>query len=187
VADLWGDTYWEAKPEVEEVEPEWMADVKKVAIAEQEERQQISTFQVQHGTKEAPTKSGVGGDQWSAKAWSNLPIEGKAELAGLLRDCEQALKWPRSVLLIIVAMIAKPGGGQRPISLTAALYRLWARIRRPRIAEWEDGFVGFWDTAVRGSSPLRAALLRELFGEICTTLGVPVANLLWDMEKFSTL
>jgi hypothetical protein len=30
-------------------------------------------------------------------------------------------------------------------------------------------------------------LLRELFGEICTTLGVPVANLLWDMEKFYDL
>ena len=42
----------------------------------------------------------------------------------------------------------------------------------------------FWGKAVRGSSCLRAALLRSAFGESALAAGAAAVHLLWDIAKF---
>ena len=46
------------------------------------------------------------------------------------------------------------------------LYRIWSRTRKQFATEWCDAKAGFWDDAVRGSSPLQAALHRLVADEL---------------------
>eukprot|EP00975_Prorocentrum_lima_P015192 3221432-Prorocentrum_lima.AAC.1 len=50
--------------------------------------------------------------------------------------------------------------------------------------EWEAEWAGFWDTAVRGSSALRAALVRRLAWEVAVAGGKDVVQVFFDAEKF---
>ena len=72
----------------------------------------------------------------------------------------------------------KPLEGERPIGLTAMLYRLALRLRKALVSEWDDKRAGFWDDAVKGSSPLRAAILRSLRVEVSTLLGLEAVGIL---------
>ena len=68
---------------------------------------------------------------------------------------------PAQALLVYVRLSPKAAGGERPIGLTAMLYRLALRLRKALVSEWDDKHAGFWDDSVTGSSPLRAAILRS--------------------------
>ena len=43
---------------------------------------------------------------------------------------------------------------------------------------------GIWDDAVKGSSPLQAAILRSLRVEVSTLLGLEAVAILWDVSAF---
>ena len=45
-------------------------------------------------------------------------------------------------------------------------------------------FAAFWDDAIRGSSPLRAAALRYLRVEVSKILGFECIGILWDISAF---
>eukprot|EP00969_Alexandrium_andersonii_P041118 1802968-Alexandrium_andersonii.AAC.1 len=65
---------------------------------------------------------------------------------------------PPQCLANLVAMLAKPSGGERPIALMPMVYRIVAKIDRAEsIGAWEQQRAGFWDHALAGSSALRAA------------------------------
>ena len=132
----------------------------------------------------APRQSGLGADQWGVSDWAQLPFEAKRDLAAMLNTVEETLSWPRQVLLNLVALLPKPAGGDRPIVLTASLYRLWSRLRKFLVSSWESEHRDFWDTAIKGSSALMAAILREAKNEICHHLDIDVIQFLWDGEKF---
>ena len=73
------------------------------------------------------------------------------ELTRLLQDLDEGLCWPSQVLQVLLAIIRMPTGGERPIALTAGLYRLFFKVRKPVVAKWEKAKAGFWDSAVKGS------------------------------------
>ncbi len=52
------------------------------------------------------------------------------------------------------------------------------------LADWDEKVSGFWDDAVKGSSPLRAAILRSLRVEVAKILGYEAVGLLWDISSF---
>ena len=64
------------------------------------------------------------------------------------------------------------------------LYRLIMRLKKVLLSEWDEKFAGFWDDAVKGSSPLRAAILRSLRVEVAKILGYEAVGLLWDISAF---
>ena len=64
------------------------------------------------------------------------------------------------------------------------LYRVIIKLRRPIIGDWEDQHHGFWDSAVKGSSPLRAALARALRMEAGVAMGFVAVGGLWDVAAF---
>eukprot|EP00959_Pyramimonas_sp_CCMP1952_P087706 1835184-Pyramimonas_sp.AAC.1 len=57
-------------------------------------------------------------------------------------------------------------------------------MRGDLIHEWTAEHTDFWDSAMRKSSALQAALLREVCHEIAGALHFGSASLHWDMEKF---
>ena len=66
----------------------------------------------------------------------------------------------------------------------AMLYRLWTKIRRPKIIQWELAHQGPWDAVAKGSSALRAGLLSLLRDEIVIRFGMESLIRFWDMKKF---
>ena len=113
-----------------------------------------------------------------------LPEPAKQALVDLLTQVEQELVWPATILLNLIILLAKPNGGERPIALIAILYRIWVRMRKPELEVWEAARAGHWDSAVQGSSALKAALRRALADEMAIATDLAVISVLWDLEKF---
>ncbi len=74
----------------------------------------------------------------------------------------------------------------RTVATMASVYRVIMRLCGDDIVEWDTTKAGFFDTAVAGSSALRAHLLRSLEVEVAATEGHSIAHILWDMEKSMT-
>lgn len=129
-------------------------------------------------------KTGLGLDHWDPRELKGLPKEGKQELVDMLSRIETLQVWPIQSMSAIIALLGKPQGGERPITLLVMLYRIWSKIRKADVASWEAARVGFWDTAIRGNSALRIASLRRLKNEFAVAKFDSTAALLWDCEKF---
>ena len=50
---------------------------------------------------------------------------------------EAHLCLPRLLNLLIIIFLRKPTGGFRPIGLFPGLIRLWGRVRRQHVREWQ--------------------------------------------------
>eukprot|EP00973_Karenia_brevis_P089731 12399189-Karenia_brevis.AAC.1 len=60
------------------------------------------------------------------------------------------------------------------------LYRLRTKIRKEHLVRWKSPRDGPWDTAIKGSSALRASLDMHI-GAILE--GQAILTTYWDMEK----
>ena len=80
--------------------------------------------------------------------------------------------------------VPKPKDGDRALGITATLYALYGAITQPALDDWSGARAGFWDTAVRGSSSLRAALLRVLLAEVNAGDGICGAYAFSDFRSF---
>ena len=124
--------------------------------------------------RSAPPKAALGADQWRPHDWSSLPDEGVEELRDILVQVARKVRWPAQALRNVAVFPGNPTTppSERSITLTAGLYRLWCKLRRPAVQSWENVAAGFWDKAVAGSSALQAAIQRELHHEVANHMGV---------------
>ena len=176
--------YWGSR--VPDEQTDWIQEVRTVALQQQRDMpvEPIELCQVQEAIAGSPAKTGVGSDLWRVKQWHVLPDEAKQMLADIMNGMEDSLSFPVQALLNVIAMLGKSTGGERPICLTTSIYRCYSRIRKTWVSSWESERAGFWDAAVKTSTPLKAALIRELLNEVSVNLKLSVAEILWDMEKF---
>ena len=177
--------YWKGQGEAPDW-PDWLEELRleaKRQVAEAD-RDCISLDQVKTAIQKAPAQAGLGLDSWRPRDWEGLPPDLLGELTQILQEIEAGVVWPSQVLQVLLAFIPKPTGGERPIALTAGLYRLFFRIRKPVVAKWEEAKAGFWDSAIKGSDALRTAISRAVKNEVCIELGKPAVQICWDMEKF---
>ena len=134
--------------------------------------------------KSYPDKKGRGIDAWSTNFLAILPDEVLSGFVSTLNAAQCNLCWPIQVLLNLVSLIPKPLGGERPISKTPMLYRLWSVTRAEGVKSWAAANVGEYDFAAAGRSALYSSSARCLTNEIAVLSGQHTASLLWDMEKF---
>ena len=78
--------------------------------------------------------AGQGPDHLVLKHWAFLPDEALRQLALIISMMEQGAV-PARALLVYVGLIPKATGGERPIGLTAMLYRLALRLRKAVVSE----------------------------------------------------
>ena len=81
------------------------------------------------------------------KLWANLPEASLRQLMLILHFMEDG-RLPMQTLMVLIGLLPKPKGGERPIALTAKLYRSTIKLRKPVIGEWQDQAHGFWDSAI---------------------------------------
>ena len=112
----------------------------------------ITLEQVREAIKASKSNTVPGYDQWKPADNKRLPLEGLQDITAILNHIEDTKSWPLQVLLNLVAFLGKPGEtfAERPITLTAGLYRVYCQVRRDEIRSWGNTHSGFWDKAVRG-------------------------------------
>eukprot|EP00959_Pyramimonas_sp_CCMP1952_P134065 2804572-Pyramimonas_sp.AAC.1 len=125
-----------------------------------------------------------GVDNISVNDTVRLPIGGRNRLVELLNDIENTCTWPRQLHATVGALCAKPRGGDRVLGLLPTTCKVWSQARSGPAMEWSNGLSAFWDTALRGSSALRAAMVRSLLDEVGFVNGKHFVTLLLDLEKF---
>jgi len=81
-------------------------------------------------------------------------------------------------------MAPKPAGGERILGMLPTIPKTWSKLRASITDQWSRSLGEFWDTAIKGSSALRAALMRALLDESAAAFGISHATLLMDVEKF---
>ena len=59
-----------------------------------------------------------------------LPVHVADELAEVLNECQQMATWPVQMMVNLMPLLGKPGGGERCVAKTPMLYRTWNRRRR---------------------------------------------------------
>ena len=74
--------------------------------------------------------------------------------------------------------------GSRTIAIMSSIYRPLMKRSGATIREWDAKEGHHWDSAIAGSSSLRAAVLRALMCENGAARGEHVAHLLWGMKRF---
>ena len=152
-------------------------------------RQQLATWvllmleDLARAIRATPVNAGLGFDRLQPSMLRSLPQEGKLQLLLLLRRMEADMILPSQLMLNLVALLDKPDGSDRPISLMPMPYRLLVRMRRPFVDAWDASQAGPWDAAVRGSGALEAAFDSELSMEMDHFEGKTTAGGLFDMAE----
>eukprot|EP00959_Pyramimonas_sp_CCMP1952_P172689 3608367-Pyramimonas_sp.AAC.1 len=85
-----------------------------------------------------------------------------------LSQCERCIMWPTQTMLGIISLLPKAKDAERPVCKCAALHRVYCKARGRDVDSWTTERAAFWDAAIRGSSALVAALLREVGHEVAS-------------------
>jgi len=149
-----------------------------------DELPEVTPADLPRAIKSIKKDTALGPDHLSPKELRRLPNEGVEALLHLYRQMEKGICVPEVFKQALVALLGKPGGGERPIALMPMLYRVWMRLRKNLVTGWDDKKHEFWDTAVKGSSPLQATYRRLCMDEMAVLQKSSVASCLWDMAKF---
>ncbi len=115
---------------------------------------------------------------------AHLGDEGLEVLGILLQAIEVAGAWPRQVSLVTTALLPKAKGGFRPIGLLPAIYRVWAKARRPWTDRWEDAHSRAYLSAARGNGPVDAMWRLSARQEAGAADGLHAAVIAEDMQSF---
>ena len=130
-----------------------------------------------------PAKAGLGFDVWLIRLWGALPDEGLRIFLNIIYLALDGAV-PMQALLVLIGLMPKDKGGERPIAFTSMLYRVIMKLCKSSISEWDESAAGFWDTAIKGNSCLRAALCRALGMELASARGFASVGFLWDVTSF---
>ncbi|KAJ9468274.1 Retrovirus-related Pol polyprotein from type-1 retrotransposable element R2 [Diplonema papillatum] len=127
-------------------------------------------------------RAGVPGvDGWSTAELKKLPLPLLNALAEVFNAIEATGTWPNALLEAAVTLIPKDETldplALRPITVTSAVYRLWASTRLRDVVQWQEGWIadsqhgfrpkhGTVDVVFEIASQIEEALLtgKELYG-----------------------
>ena len=121
-----------------------------------EERMALEPFvpdQVREISRSMKQSGAVSADGFHMRHYSLLSDESLEVFCRILLACELVGALPRQVRYILYMLIAKPGGGLRPIGLFCSSYRMWGRLRQPHAAEWEARQERGYLAASKGRTP----------------------------------
>ena len=125
----------------------------------------------------------IGSDLVRLKRLASLPDVALEGLGTIFKQIVATLTIPGQELLNILTLLGKKLGGSRTIAIMASIYRAFMKHSGLTIREWDVKEGQHWDSALAGSTSLRAAVLRALQGEHGEARGDHVAHQLWDMQK----
>ena len=91
---------------------------------------------------------------------------------------------PPQLSAVIIALLPKPTGGERPVGWYQSLYRVWIKARSGMVKEWERSHThdyGF--AAQKGKSPVDIVWRHSCLAEIAKNQDSFFLAVLWDLWK----
>ena len=104
----------------------------------------------------------------TAQLLRNAPPLALQPLLKLFQEMETQAQLPTQEQMHMVIMLPKTSTKERPITLTSLLYRVWCRLRKPLLDQWQKQLPVTMehDRARPGAQVLQVALERLLRQEV---------------------
>jgi hypothetical protein len=68
--------------------------------------------------------------------------------------------------------------------VTSLYYAAFMKVKKQKVTEWDEKHCRWWDSAIQGSSALKAALIRRLVCELAGAQNLSIADIFLDLAKF---
>ena len=129
--------------------------------------------------------TGLGWDRLHPKSIARLSETLVVMLIKVILMCEEDGCWPKSVALVIIALLPKTEGGFRPIGLKPFLPRIWGRVRRRLAKAWEAANPRAYLYAGKAKGANVAAWKQSAYAELAAAARTEVyyAQALLDLVK----
>ena len=88
--------------------------------------------------KRTNIQKGFGADGITAGFLHYLPDEAYDQIYDLFVLMDHSVVPPSQMMYTIIALIGKPDGGERPIGLLSLLYRIYMKLHRIEVTQWEQ-------------------------------------------------
>ena len=135
--------------------------------------------------KHLPDKA-CGPDAVTAQLLRTAPPLAVKALLKVYQEMEALVQQPTQQQMHMVVMLPKNSSKERPITLASILYRVWCRLRKPLLDEWQKQLPASMnhDRARPGAQVLYVALERLLRQEVHRANGRHGVTCLMDMPTF---
>ncbi len=148
-----------------------------------EKLQRPTVEQFRRAARSFPRTTGIGVEGILPADFDALDDVGVDACIDVMMTCEAVGYIPKVVALVLVNMIPKKDGGRRPIGLLPSLYRIWAKVRRGEVRDWERKWARDYFAAGPGKAAETAAWISALRAELAAASGASSATVLWDLLK----
>ncbi len=118
--------------------------------SERDELPQISRERIRESAATFALRTSTTYDGFHPRVIGYLSDEAIDTLSLLYAAIEASAIWPRQVSVVVAVMLPKPRGGYRSVGLAAAVYRLWAKVRREEADIWEKSNQRAYFSACKG-------------------------------------
>ena len=132
-----------------------------------QEGRPLTAGKLHHILKALPDKAS-GPDAVSTQLMRSIPPLALNPLLKLYQTMEEEAELPTQLRMHLVVMLPKNSKIERPITLTSVLWRVWCRLRKPLLDEWQRTLPADMDhdRARPGACVLHVALERLLRQEV---------------------
>ena len=139
-----------------------------------------------HRTLKALPERASGPDAVSVQLLKSIPPLALTPLLQLIHHMERTAELPTQLQMHLVVMLPKNQKLERPITLTSTLWRLWCRLRKPLLDQWQKNLPPSMshDKARPGANVLHVALERLLRQEVTKAGQHHGITVLMDMSTF---
>jgi len=143
---------------------------------------------LQRGVARMSENGAAGLDGWSPRDLKRLPLEILELLLHVYDLVEWKGVWPETMCWAGISLIPKGEGGKpldmRPITVTSAIYRLWAGVRVRQSAEWQASWMHPGQHGGRERhSPADALMRISLEFEQAVLDGTEMRGVAFDLAK----
>ncbi len=145
--------------------------------------QRPSVAHLRAALRSFPQATGLAWDSWHPRSLLRLSDERLGQFLDLLMEAEARGCWPPELGFVSVVLLPKPEGGFRPIGLFPWAVRIWMRVRRGAVDNWEADNERAYFHAGRGKGAHVAAWKQATRAEHAAALKVSFAQLLLDLQK----
>ena len=127
-----------------------------------------------------------GPDAVSTQMLKSIPPLALTPLLQLFQTMENTAELPTQLQMRLVVMLPKNQRLERPITLTSTLWRVWCRLRKPLLDQWQQQLPQSMnhDKARPGANVLHVALERLLRQEVTKARKQHGITVLMDMSTF---
>ena len=139
--------------------------------------------QVRKAALSFPRATGRGAEQLHPRHFALLSDDALDAWLDIMIQMEAQGILPRQLALLVLVFLPKGDGGHRPIGLFMAAQRLWGRLRRKEVIEWEAKCSRAYFGGCAGASTEQVVWEQLLAKEYATAAGKCSAAVMIDLRK----